>query len=375
MILILINSLFYIWDKIGNYSEKVESIFMIFYSIEMSLKIIGFGMNAYFKKGWNLIDFSVLVLYFSNKYSMINLNHNEKFPNFGAFRAVRIIKVFPLKSFQIMIFALWNSFVVVSQSLIIFILFVFAFSIIGIQIFSELLKKRCFLSNFGISFENKLCGNFICEKYCFCGKAIENPDHGLTNFDSLFYAFIQVLRIITFDNWTMLMNQYQKVLTNFVFPYFIFVAGVGNYFLNNLILAVIKVKFTDSWNELKEIGLENKGALNETKKIFNFKDIKNGGAIISKFKRNFEIKDKRNASINNFSHSISLCYPIKSKINRKERKYSYYGKKSAPCVLNDKNKLKLKNSLKCNSGIFSFKMYFYVSKLIIFNCKILKIIL
>ena len=302
MILIFVNCIFYIWDKKGKDFEKVESIFMIIYTLEMILNMFCFGLYhskyAYFKKGWNLIDFSIIILYFA-KYYLPEFFQKKDLPNFGAFRAVRIIKVIPLREFQIMIFALWNSFFIVSQSLIIFVLFAMMFSIIGFQMFSDLLKNRCIKSIYGIPVEN-YCGNLKCEKSFICGKTLENPDHGLTNFDSFFFSFIQILRVITFDNWTVLMNFYQKTLSQFAFIFFLIVATIGKYFLNNFILAVIKVKFTDSWNQLKKLENENKDTLNKRGKIYELRQIRKIGGIWSKFRRNIS----RNEDENTYRNSI-----------------------------------------------------------------------
>ena len=320
MILILINCFFYIYYKKGDFSNKMESIFMIIYMIEMLLKIIGFGLfeheNSYFKIVWNIIDFGIIISYYLKSYIFINI---KEFPNFGVFRVIRIIKILPVREFQVMIKALWDCSSFVFESLIVFLAFVLCFSIIGFQLFKDSLKNQCIEEITGISFldfggENHFCGNSICKINYFCGKVIKNPDFGLTNFDTFFYSFIQVLRIITFDKWTLLMNQIQRTYTNYAFLYFVVVAIIGNYFLNNFILAVIKVKFTQSWNLLKERELNKEDVLQNFGKRYDFKMIRKLGGKVSKFQRKL-FHNSENLSLSNIfsqANSINVGSQIRS---------------------------------------------------------------
>ena len=286
MILIIINCFLYIYNKNGEISSFIESIFMIIYVFEMLLKMISYGLikerNSYFLVGWNLIDFTIIILYYIKFYMSV-----ENFPNFGVFRVIRIVKYYPVRDFQIMVKALWDSFAYVGESLIVFHIFAFIFTLIGFQAFGDLLKQQCINRETGISIyeiNNKinLCGSQICKENYFCGKILENPDSNLTNFDSFIFSFIQVLRIITFDNWTILMNQIQSTYTYLCFIYFIIVAIIGNYFLNNFILAVIKVKFTESWNKLKIRESKNEDIFNKIGRKYNYKMIRKNGGIWSK---------------------------------------------------------------------------------------------
>ena len=274
MILIIVNCLIYI-D--GNSYKFLEKYFMFIFLTEMILKLIALDYINYFKTIWNIIDFIVLFLYYF-KYIIPEF---QLFPNFGAFRIIRIVKVTPIKHFQILIAALRGTSKLVGQALLIFMTFSSVFSIIGRLIFQKILLNRCFLEKIGIVMndleknEEMLCGNQKCPFQYFCGKSIENPDFGLTSFDSFFYAFIQILRIITFDNWTHLMISIQKCYSNYAWIYFGFIVFIGNYFLNNFILAVIKVRFSEVWTELKiEENMNRNNNNNNNIKRYNLLNLK-----------------------------------------------------------------------------------------------------
>lgn len=59
--------------------------------------------------------------------------------------------------------------------------------------FMGLLKRRCFEELTGIPHPDDIvCGNKKCPEGFICGKMIENPNWGVTNFDNLSYSFLMV---------------------------------------------------------------------------------------------------------------------------------------------------------------------------------------
>jgi hypothetical protein len=78
------------------------------------------------------------------------------------------------------------------------LIFVFLiFGIGGLQLFAGLLKRRCFHAVLGIlHVDDILCGNRECPNYYICGKAMDSPNCGITNFDNIFYSFLQVDNLI-----------------------------------------------------------------------------------------------------------------------------------------------------------------------------------
>jgi hypothetical protein len=79
-----------------------------------------------------------------------------------------------------------------------------------------------------------------------CGKSLANPNFDMTNFDNIFYSLVNVFQCVTLENWTDIMYKIFGAFTVFTVVYFVLLVFIGSFFLLNLTLAVIKVKFTDA---------------------------------------------------------------------------------------------------------------------------------
>ncbi len=233
---------------------------MFFFIVEMALKIFSFGFfftkNAYFRDGWNYLDFLVII-------TLILTYTGIKALDISLLRLVRILKPFKqtkvhLGPFQIIINALFSALPLLFVAFSVLIFFYLFYAIAGLQIFTGILKQRCFHDKTGLTYRRNnnefLCGNSDsqCPLDYICGKIVENPYLDVMNFDNVFYAILQTLFIVTLDNWSTVMYNVQKVFSNFAWVYFVSLVIVGNYFLISLTLAVIQVKFTEAHNMLTD---------------------------------------------------------------------------------------------------------------------------
>lgn len=73
MVIILINSVFLTFDSSSStdsISDRSEFTFMALYTVEMSLKILGYGFyrgpNSILKDSWNLFDFIIVLMSWLN---------------------------------------------------------------------------------------------------------------------------------------------------------------------------------------------------------------------------------------------------------------------------------------------------------------------
>lgn len=109
------------------------------------------------------------------------------------------------------------------------------------------LKKRCVSIQTGMAHpDDILCGAVVCPGGYFCGKMNESPNWGVTNFDNLFYAFLQVFQCVTLEGWSDIQSIFQRSLSYYMFSFFIPLVFIGAFFLLNLTLAVINAKFTEA---------------------------------------------------------------------------------------------------------------------------------
>ena len=229
----------------------LEELCFYFYCFELIIKVFSlglfFGENTYFRDPWNILDFAII---FPD--IVLKTIKDMSFLNIKALRAIRVLKplrtITKIKNLQLILSALFSAIPLLGDSFLILIFFYLIFAVAGLQLFQGLLKKQCFYSKFGIPTINRyFCGNVKCPSINqMCGKMNENPNFEVNNFDNIFYAFFNVFQIVTMDGWTGILYIIQRTFTNFISIYFVTIVILGGFFLVNLMLAIIKVKFTES---------------------------------------------------------------------------------------------------------------------------------
>lgn len=78
-----------------------------------------------------------------------------------------------------------------------------------------------------------------------CGKMMSNPNWGFMNFDTFGWSLLQVYQISTLEGWADIMHSVMDTYSPFSAFYFIAVVFIGAFFLINLVLAIIKMKFSE----------------------------------------------------------------------------------------------------------------------------------
>lgn len=122
----------------------IENIFIVLYTMEMSLKILANGFifsdKAYLRDLWNILDFVIVVT------SLMPLFIDIKF-SVNSLRAVRVLRplktITKVKALKMIVSTLFYSFSLVMDSLYILFFVMLVFSIAGTQLFSGVLKNRC----------------------------------------------------------------------------------------------------------------------------------------------------------------------------------------------------------------------------------------
>jgi len=140
-------------------------------------------------------------------------------------------------------------------------------AVLNLHLFSGFLKYRCMKLSTGFLEENGVCGNYRCGVDETCVKSLDNLDNGVSNYDNIFSSLIQLFKIITFNNWTDSLYVIQKSFTNYIFLFFLLLIVLGNFVVLNLILAILKVKYSEGVTKISHL---NK----TTFKVYDFKKIK-----------------------------------------------------------------------------------------------------
>jgi Ion transport protein len=118
-------------EIVSMYSDNIDFVFLIIYTIEMVLKIIAMGFfmlpHSYLRDAWNILDFSVVILgWISNFLSNSNVS---------AIRVIRILR--PLRTINSMpgmsglVLTILNSLPIMFDILVLFIFMLIMFGTIA----------------------------------------------------------------------------------------------------------------------------------------------------------------------------------------------------------------------------------------------------
>lgn len=244
----------------------VEFLIGMYYMFEMITKVFAYGFimnsDSYLRNKWNILDFSIVLSIISYRFSSFYLQID-----LGIFRNFVVLRLLRIKSFDIILERLYF----VMKDLLKIYLFVFfvliTLSILNLHLLSGFLKYRCMSKLTGFIMVDEACGNYLCENEEICVNSLDNFDNGITNYDNIFSSFLQLLKIITFSNWTDSLFLIHKAFIRFAIFIFIILIVVGNFIILNLILAVLKVKYSEG---VYKIQYSNK----ISQKLFDFKKIK-----------------------------------------------------------------------------------------------------
>ena len=257
---------------------------IIYYNIEMIIKLLAFGFfleyDSYFRDKWNTFDFllnCVLDIYHAVIWST---DSDIEIPFFDFLRFFKIFKIPPI---QIILIKIASTLWLLAETFTIVVWFILFYAIWGLQLYSGLMKHICIDSITGLQLRAQIfCGNgdFLCLSEEICSKSITNPDYGVSNYDNLLSACLQVFKIITGDDWTSSMFIIQKTFTKFVWIYFVSLVVFGNFFMMNLILAVLKVKYGQNDMKFQTIRQKTK------RKVYDLKELRAKRIIMSKYKKN-----------------------------------------------------------------------------------------
>eukprot|EP00002_Diphylleia_rotans_P014058 TRINITY_DN2735_c0_g2_i2.p1 TRINITY_DN2735_c0_g2~~TRINITY_DN2735_c0_g2_i2.p1 ORF type:complete len:1772 (-),score=312.10 TRINITY_DN2735_c0_g2_i2:100-5415(-) len=233
--------------------RKAEFAFMIIFTIEFVIKVIAFafiqGRNAYLKDRWNWIDFFVIIVGF--------LSFHPSIENYSAIRTIRVLRplrtIGRVKSLRVIVSAIIQSIPALFDVLILCLFTFSVFGIFGIELFSGAMKHKCIDIVTGEQEDTDyLCGSFWLSRSCpqgyECKDSNDNPDYGFTNFDNILSTYLMIFRIMSLDNWSLIMYQTMDSTSGISAFYFLILVMVATFFVINLALAVISHAF-DTYKE------------------------------------------------------------------------------------------------------------------------------
>jgi TctA family transporter len=78
-----------------------------------------------------------------------------------------------------------------------------------------------------------------------CGKMSANPNGGANNFDNIMYSLLNVFVITSMEGWSGIMDFLRETFNDAGIFYCICVVFLCGFFVMNMMLAVIKAKFSE----------------------------------------------------------------------------------------------------------------------------------
>ena len=126
------------------YQRISDYIFLIFFTLEMCLKIIAMGLvlrpYSYLREAWNILDLIVVAMGWANQF--VDTNNNV-----SSIRVIRILRplrtINSIPSMRRLVQALLNSLPTMFDVFILFMFFLIMFGTVATQLFGGILQSRC----------------------------------------------------------------------------------------------------------------------------------------------------------------------------------------------------------------------------------------
>jgi len=256
----------------GDSLRKLDEICLIVFIFEFILRYLAHGFfiekTGLLRDNFHLYDITIVTLAFIYTFIVPEYSHY----NLLIFRFLRIIQLLPFKHLTLIFEGIFACILQLSQIYSFFLIFCCIFSFIGMTLFSNSLQNYCLnLESGSIINWNNICGeNMACSLGQICVKTLKNLDNDVTSFNDFLHAFLQVIRIITFDNWNSLLKQILATWNVTAYLYFIPLAIFGNFLVINLFLAVLKAEF-ESFQKRKNIKNLHKSSVSAATKANFFR--------------------------------------------------------------------------------------------------------
>ena len=207
--------------------EKVNIVLTILFTIEMIIKIIALGFIAYFKgSAFNIFDCIIVIASITDIFVSNFLLKGSKDQSSGtvitALRGFRLLRIFKLakqwKRFELLLETLGRTLVDIATFSILLFLFIFTFTLLGLELFAERAK-----------FDRAL--NVV---------DISNGQSPEFNFDNFFNSFTTVFIVLTNDAMAAIyQSHYRAVGAASATIFFVLMVIIGQKILLNLFVAIL----------------------------------------------------------------------------------------------------------------------------------------
>ena len=123
-------------EWLDKFVKRAELAFLIFFSVEVAIKMFGLGFKRFFKSAFSVFDLIVIV----GSFIELGVVQSTKNPiGLSALRALRLLKVFKVtrywRQLKFLVLSLVGSIKSILSLLFLLFLFIFIFALLGMQLF------------------------------------------------------------------------------------------------------------------------------------------------------------------------------------------------------------------------------------------------
>ncbi|CAB4015148.1 sodium channel 60E-like, partial [Paramuricea clavata] len=223
----------------------LDIAFVVIFSLEFLLKLIGLGFIRYFSNGWNYLDLGIVII------SILSLTVRSDLAAFRSLRTLRALR--PLRAIsrfeglKIVIGSLFSAIPGISNVLLVGLLSWLIFSIMGVQLFGGKFYK-CIDSSYQVLPVAQVPNKTTCLEKEF------RWENSHMNYDNVLNGLVALTQVATLEGWMEIMRDAvdatgvdkQPIPENNLSAYLYFVVFIilGSFFVLNLIVGVIIDKFS-----------------------------------------------------------------------------------------------------------------------------------
>ena len=195
--------------------SAVNVALTVAFAAELAVKLLGLGIEEYFRDAFNTFDALVVVI------SLVELLLADS-GSLSALRAFRILRILKLirswHTLQRFLYTMYATVASLGEFAFVVVLAVFIFALLGMQMFGG--------------------------KMCAESDAHGEPEIPRHNFDTLLWALVTVFQVLTGEDWNAVMYDAALASGPWSSLYFVALLVIGNFLVLNLFIAILLTNFS-----------------------------------------------------------------------------------------------------------------------------------
>ncbi|KAA6417011.1 MAG: voltage-gated Ca2+ alpha subunit, partial [Trebouxia sp. A1-2] len=234
--------------------DRIQLGFNAFFTLELILRAVASGgPKAYLSNAWNIFDLLMVLAGYTEFLPASWFGNNTQ--SVKALRALRALR--PLRtitrfdSLRAIVVCFLEALPLLSSAVLLLLIFIFLFGVAGIQLFQDAAHQTC-CNNVDGSYPDPAltensdewgCGHRHCPSNYTCTTFSDVVLTDGIGFNNIAAAMVSVIQILTYAAWSYMMYRFTDTYGIYAIIYSVLCIIIGCYFVVNLFIAVLKIKF------------------------------------------------------------------------------------------------------------------------------------